>query len=683
MRDDNAYMSTYERKERAREKKRALEARSKLRKQRGRTPSPERDRHWNGNTKTTALFDPSVKKVDIFRLRKRKSNEKKGGKNRAEERKKVSAQEAIASAIESILHPTDKEREEEEIERIMQKKQPPPPLSPMGKQLSVAVPSPRLTDVVKVLEASTSPIDENVLHQITGTMMRSDPRIDTRSSREYLDEKGVRLHNRDTDFRNATRRVMIKSPDAQQYASTVGESSPVPMAADASSPRSVGSRSPRGGLRARRDDEGSLIDHPTFASPYVKSQESRRKMATLKARVDGASAGVGDAVNSNAAGGLDWGKSGIDVSMSHVDMETTLNNIRMLRQVSGNGMSLGHLQDNLVSKLQAIYRTHDDAVHLLEEMDTKRASSSVLRVGGAPDGLLRPSAAVVPPVSSPKRAPGLAENVRLLTAPVSESSSKGDKWEAKEWYDATHLPSGHVKTAGEAFVQDRNTWQKKPVHLVDEGSSVLTFSKTASGQAYGNFGAYREPQDVLTKGDEDAMESLFKYTSSYVPPTNVPSIGATHETAGWAIQREGTTNGAPGGAAEHLRRMQEKSMSLEESGVQASESGTHAALAAHLQAENDDYITEAFRQKRLSAVKDFPRLDSYMPHDTIQTVNTYMNDLHFMQGVRGAAFGARGVSMKFCIDRATDMIMKELVDKVADEIDKMLAQQTDLLVGKI
>ena len=120
MRDDNAYMSTYERKERAREKKRALEARSKLRKQRGRTPSPERDRHWNGNTKTTALFDPSVKKVDIFRLRKRKSNEKKGGKNRAEERKKVSAQEAIASAIESILHPTDKEREEEEIERIMQ-----------------------------------------------------------------------------------------------------------------------------------------------------------------------------------------------------------------------------------------------------------------------------------------------------------------------------------------------------------------------------------------------------------------------------------------------------------------------------------------------------------------------------------------------------------------------------------
>ena len=72
-----------------------------------------------------------------------------------------------------------------------------------------------------------------------------------------------------------------------------------------------------------------------------------------------------------------------------------------------------------------------------------------------------------------------------------------------------------------------------------------------------------------------------------------------------------------------------------------------------------------------------------MPHDLIQSVHAYMNDLHFMQGVRGAAFGARGVSMKFCMDRATDMIMKELVDKVADEIDKMLAKETDALVDKI
>ena len=674
------YMSAYQRKERAREKKRALEARSKLRKQRGKTPSPERDRHWNANTKTTSLFDPSVKKVDIFRIPKRKVDEKKGGKKSSEEEKKITTQEAIASAIESILHPTDKQREEEEIENIMRRKQPPPPLSPMGKQLSVAVPSPRLTEVVKVLEASTSPIDENVLQQISGTMMRSD-RIDTRSSREYLDEKGVRLHNRETDLRNATRRVMIKSPDGQQYSSTQMMGDPSPVVAAASSPRGLGSRSPRGGLRSRRDDEGSLIDHPSFSSPYVKSQESRRKVETLKARMGGTMAAFdGGVVDVSTPGRVDWGKSSVDVSMSHVDMETTLNNIRLLRQVSGNGMSLGHLQDNLVSKLQGIYRTHDDAVQLLEEMDAKRTSSTLKRAGGAPDAQLRPSSAVVPPVLSPKRAPQPTENVRLPTASV-EGGAGGEREGPREWYDATHLPSGHVKTKEEAFVHDRNAWQKKPVHLVDAASSVLTYSKTATGQTYGNLGAHREPQEALTKGDEDAMETLFKFTSAYVPPTHVPSVGATHETAGWAIQRNEAADSAPGMPAEYLRRAHEQSASLEESGVRASE-GDRTVSAAHLQAENDDYITEAFRQKRLSAVKDFPRLD-YMPHDLVQSVNTYMNDLHFMQGVRSAAFGARGVSMKFCIDRATDMIMKELVDNLADEIDKMLGKETELLVGKI
>ena len=130
-------------KELAMEKRRAKEAREKMRKLRGTTPSPERRQHWNSNTKTSAVFDPNVKKVDIFRIPKRVVEDRKGKKSE-EKRKTVTAQEAIASAIESILHPSNKQREEEEIENIMRKKhkQPSPPLSPM-KQLSIAVPSPR------------------------------------------------------------------------------------------------------------------------------------------------------------------------------------------------------------------------------------------------------------------------------------------------------------------------------------------------------------------------------------------------------------------------------------------------------------------------------------------------------------------------------------------------------------
>lgn len=683
-----AYLSAYQRKEIAREKRRAQEARNKLRKMRGTTPSPERDRHWNSNTRTSAVFDPSIRKVDIFRLPKRKVEEK-GRKRSEEEKKKVTAQEAIASAIESILHPTDKQREEEEIESIMRKKQPPPPLSPMGKQLSVAVPSPRLTEVVKVLEASTSPLDENVLNQISGTIMKSNPSIEMRTSREYIDSKGVRLHNTDTDFRNAGRRVIIRSPDGQQQ-NLQSSMDPNLATASATSPRNVGSRSPRRrsepGFQLRSDDEGSLIDHPSFVSPYAKSQESRRKMALLKSRVEGTNAGGID--------GLDWDKGGIDVSMTHVDMEETLNNIRMLRRVSGNGMSLGHLQDNLVSKLQTIYRTHDDAVQLLGEMDSRRSVESINRVAmGAPDSKLRPSSVLVPPSVSPHRLPQPVENVYLSSAPSDSNAMKSvqrEKKGLKEYYDATHLPSRHVQTAGEAYVTDRNNWQKKPVHLVDEASAMLTYSKTASGQTYGNFGAHGGPQEGhgLTQDDEDAMETLLKFTSSYVPPTNVPSIGATHETAGWAIRMapvEHTTTATSAtaiGTTSSSGPPRDQSLSRDDAAMRASTESEQAALASRLQADSDEYITEAFRQKRLSAVKDFPRLD-HMPHDLIQSVHAYMHDLHFMQGVRGAAFGARGVSMKFCMDRATDMIMKELVDKVADEIDKMLAKETDALVDKI
>ena len=90
-----------------------------------------------------------------------------------------------------------------------------------------------------------------------------------------------------------------------------------------------------------------------------------------------------------------------------------------------------------------------------------------------------------------------------------------------------------------------------------------------------------------------------------------------------------------------------------------------------------------FRQKRLAAVRTYPRLDANIPLEMVHDTHTYLNDLHFMQGVRSAAFGARGVSMKFCMDRATDMILKETIDKVANEIDLMLGRETELLVGKI
>ena len=63
--------------------------------------------------------------------------------------------------------------------------------------------------VAKVIEASTSPVDEYVLRQVT-EMSQATKGVrayctDVQSSREFIDEKGVRLHNVNLDYRNAAR----------------------------------------------------------------------------------------------------------------------------------------------------------------------------------------------------------------------------------------------------------------------------------------------------------------------------------------------------------------------------------------------------------------------------------------------------------------------------------------------
>ena len=116
-------------------------------------PEGDEERHWNATTKTTDLFDPSIKKVEVFKIPKRKVEKKKGqGKDKNSfDKRKVSAKEAIAAAIGSILHPNKQEMEEENRQNSEKEKKKPPPLSPMGEALSAGVPSQRLTDVAKVL----------------------------------------------------------------------------------------------------------------------------------------------------------------------------------------------------------------------------------------------------------------------------------------------------------------------------------------------------------------------------------------------------------------------------------------------------------------------------------------------------------------------------------------------------
>ena len=124
------------------------------------------------------------------------------------DKKKISAKEAIAAAIGSILHPNKQEMEEEN-QQNRERKRKDLPAVPYGEALSEGVRSPRLTDVAKVIEASTSPVDEYVLRQVT-EMSQATKGVrayctDVQSSREFIDEKGVRLHNVNLDYRNAAR----------------------------------------------------------------------------------------------------------------------------------------------------------------------------------------------------------------------------------------------------------------------------------------------------------------------------------------------------------------------------------------------------------------------------------------------------------------------------------------------
>ena len=214
--------------------------------------------------------------------------------------------------------------------------------------------------------------------------------MDIQSSREFIDEKGVRLHNGNVDYRNASRgRVTVREETRENLRSS---HSPVP--------------SDRGHSR------GGAHSPSPYPTPYVKSPASRKIAAHLRVQVDAtatAAAGGGSPRGAGAAsggstldahlannnrgatdkqgqgqgqGGVDWSRPPPLSHFGYVDLDATLSNIRKLRQVSGNGMSLGHLQDNLVSKLQEIYRTHDDAIRMLEDVE-RNSEEADYRVEGA------------------------------------------------------------------------------------------------------------------------------------------------------------------------------------------------------------------------------------------------------------------------------------------------------------
>ena len=210
-----------------------------------------------------------------------------------------------------------------------------------------------------------------------------------------------------------------------------------------------------------------------------------------------------------------------------------------------------------------------------------------------------------------------------------------------------------------------------------------------AGLESGNIGS-RAAQHIKSEHeselDEERRDSVLKFAGAYCAPIDVPSIQATHETASREIlgiaARE--TEGGASPLIADMRRDDDHARAgiAAKSRQSVSTEGIPDTLAAKFREDEEKYMEEAFRQRRHAAVKGFPRLDS-VPYELISSCNSYFNDLHYMQEARSAAFGARGVTMKFCIDRATDMIFHEVISCVADEVDKMLEKETEIIVNKI
>ena len=143
-------------------------------------------------------------------------------------------------------------------------------------------------------------------------------------------------------------------------------------------------------------------------------------------------------------------------------METTLNNIRMLRRVSGDGMSLAHMQDNLVSKLQDIYRTHDEAIHLLKEVELRNEvtderavhRAEVERSDDQRDHFKKRRSTSIRSVS-PSYLKDNNKGAQRLDYPSGLPNEQPDRRDVsgEGYYDATHLPPAHG--------HNENYWQKK------------------------------------------------------------------------------------------------------------------------------------------------------------------------------------------------------------------------------
>jgi len=97
--------------------------------------------------------------------------------------------------------------------------------------------------------------------------------------------------------------------------------------------------------------------------------------------------------------------------------------------------------------------------------------------------------------------------------------------------------------------------------------------------------------------------------------------------------------------------------------------------------EAEDHVFMAMREQRREAMQHLPTLHSTAPLE--YSCAAYYKEAAFAREMRNLALDARGISFDSYLNRATDMVLDELMEQVGEELDDMLDEHANNFLLKI
>ena len=713
------YVSPFVRRQRVLEKQRAQTAAKKIADQRRAAnelapPSAsaianDKTGTWNEITLTNALFDPKVKKNDIFRLQAREpSNTEKSrraiaGRIGPDMRQQVA--ESIANVltdgtVQSIFHrdvksgmikvPESVLNLRSSLEPIKETKTDQSTLQLFEESTTVPSYEPRSSNQLSPRSNSgrASPSFSSVSPR-SGSPRSGSPRssemhtgashTSQKKNRGFLSTQGVSDIVREEVGTSPMDLSLVcdVAGDTEGFGLDLDATVPIPpypyaQSAEIETQMSSLVTALNGLVRQMERREGSsaspvgmrraLVGAGTALEDSFVFQSTSRKdgVAELSPRKHEARVLLGDKVMSHLEQhvlrptAVRTTEKASGVKLSHIAKpsvpESELNTIAP--------HSLGAVRDLILTKLQDVERCHAAAIDLLQRSQETEAVLLTKKPGQTTTNNKKAKVPV-----------DLAQNARISTAGVAyetdaarlENAIHNHALPQPAWNrpEVTRLPragNSGSKLHFSCSHHKSNDERADVITFEQKLSAPLASLRASSGMPMHSQLFQQAVSSPSDAADEEVAEYERKQTAHFTRELRAPCYSSTHETA---LRAQVLKIDHTGAALEFGAKVVNREKPIESS----------------------DYKLLAMQEQRRQAMNHLPKLPA--PASVTQDFKEWRKQMRFARDMRNMALESRGISHNFFLNRATEMIVSGICQQVAEEIDHAIEEEAARFVTKI